>query len=254
MIFGNSPRLPIPKHGDPCIQDGQFLQLTGNFGAPKSSINPLDASQRGRKGTDRKAGKLLTEACPAFKVQLLPVIHQRVKKVCPATSPHSLPPSRHRKHCTKAVYSSFALAACSGCLGKDTSSEHPPVQPCSTETKPYVTQTLWSRQCETRNVIHLTLQNKQQQILFLPKSLLCFHYFKLTLPMGQLMSTPLDSSFSAKMIVSLLPVKSHKEIKTKITQQLKDPLSPIWYIYIQLNLFQPACFFSVCEKDRLTAD
>lgn len=158
------------------------------------------------KGLTRKAGKFLTEAFQAFKVQLLPVIHQHVKKVCPAASPHSLPPSLDRKPCTKAVYSSLVLAACSGCVGKDSSSEHPPVQPCSTEIKSYVTQTLWSLQRETRNVIHLTLQNKQQQILFLPKSLFCFLYFKLTLPMGQLMSTPLDSSFSAKMIVSLLPV------------------------------------------------
>lgn len=70
--------------------------------------------------------------------------------------------------------------------------------------------------------------------------------------MGQLMSTPLDSSFSAKMIVSLLPVKSHKEIKTKTTQLLMDPLSPLWYLW--LNLFQPAYFFSLCEKDRLTAE
>lgn len=204
------------------------------------------------KGLTRKAGKILTEACREFEVQLLPVIHQHVKKVCPAASPHSLPPSLHRKHSTKAVYSSLALAAYSACTGKDSSLEHPPVQPRSTEIKPYVTQTLWSLQRETRNIIHLTLQNKQQQILFLPKSLIYFLSFKLILPMGQLMSTPLDSSFSAKMIVSLLPVKSHKEIKTKTTQLLMDPLSPLWYLW--LNLFQPACFFSLCEKDRLTAE
>lgn len=141
------------------------------------------------KGLTRKAGKFLTEACPAFKVQLLPVIHQHTKKVCPA----ALPPSLHRKHCAKAVYSSFALAACSGCVGQDTSLEHPPVQPCSTEIKPYVTQTLWNLQHETRHVIHLTLQNKQHQILFSQKSLFCFLYFKLIQPMGQLKSTWIDS-------------------------------------------------------------
>lgn len=209
---------------------------------------PKEAGKR----LTRKAGKFLAKACPAFRVQFPPVIHQGVKKVCPAASAHSLPPSRRRKHCTKAVCSSFALAVCSGCVGKDTSSEHPPVQHCSTEIKPYVTQTLWSRQHETRNVIHLTLQNKQQQILLSPKSLFCFLYFKLTLPMGRLMSTPLHSSFSAKMIVSLLPVKSHEETKTKTTRLLMDPLSPIWCLW--LNLFQPACFFSLCEKDRLTTE
>lgn len=89
------------------------------------------------------------------------------------------------------------------------------MQRCSTEIKPYM-----------RHAIHLTLQNKQQ-ILFLSKSLFCFLYFKLTLPAGQLKSTPLDSSFSAKVTVSLLPLKSHKEMKTKTTQLLMYPLSPI---------------------------
>lgn len=31
-----------------------------------------------------------------------------------------------------------------------------------------------------------------------------------------------------------------------------DSLSPIWHLW--LNLLQPASFFSLCEKDRLTVE
>lgn len=60
----------IPRHRDLCSQDGQFLQLPGNLGLPSSLVHLLGSCQGGRK---RKTAKFLTEACPAFKVQIVPV-------------------------------------------------------------------------------------------------------------------------------------------------------------------------------------
>lgn len=102
----------IPRHRDLCSQDGQFLQLPGNLGLPSSLVHLLGSCQGGRK---RKTGKFLTEACPAFKVQIVPVNPQGVGKVWPGAPPHFLPPSLLEMYevlyhgCVQFIYSGSLL-------------------------------------------------------------------------------------------------------------------------------------------------